>query len=68
MYRQAINIMGDTIYELDLENEALKKHIGDHNPEYLISEINIIKKNDTTSEKHKRLLARLQRQEAQMKK
>jgi hypothetical protein len=68
VYKQAINIIGDVIYDLDLENEALKKHIGDRNPAYLKIEVNSINKNHTTSEKRKRTLARLQRQEAIMTK
>ena len=54
--------MGDTIYELDLENETLLKQLGERNPEYLKSTVNTIKKNHTTSEKHKRILTRIQRQ------
>lgn len=58
--------MGDVIYDLNLENEALMKRLSERNLGYLKSEVNTIKKNHTISDKHKRILSRLKRQEVKM--
>ena len=60
--RKALNIFGDTVYDLDFENEALKeklKDYGDLDPEKLNQIIAYKKSNTEIEDKNKRILSRL---------
>ena len=60
--RKALNIFGDTVYDLDLENEALKEKIkdyGDLDLEKLNQIIAYKKSNTEIEDKNKRILSRL---------
>lgn len=60
--RKALDIFGDTVYDLDLENEALKeklKEYGELDIEKLKQLIEYKKSNTELEDKNKRILSRL---------
>ena len=65
--RQAAEIMGNTIYDLDIENERLRHQIGVVDKSKLAQFITKTKINDTPSNKNSRIKERLQQQMLKIK-
>jgi hypothetical protein len=67
VYNEAIKMMGDEIFDLGIENEALRDKMGEVDEKWLNDSKNRIKLNYNDDKKNKFILERMKRQSQKMK-
>src|SRR5271156_703746 len=67
VYSKAIEMMGDEIFDLGIENETLREKLGDVDEKWLTEEIQRIKISHNEGTKKKFILERMQKQYSKLK-
>ncbi len=67
VYNEAIKMMGDEIFDLGVENEALRDKIGEVDEKWLSESKNRIKLSYNDAKKNKFILERMRRQTQKLK-
>jgi hypothetical protein len=60
-YEEAIKVRGDSIYNIEVENQVLRKEIGNVDENYIQAKIKNTKINDDDKQKNDIILARLKK-------